>query len=70
MGMTQPQQTGLNEMQLTLLRLFNRPMSEQEITVLRDKLTAFYSDMLLANVEQTVQERGIVAADYEPLRQG
>lgn len=70
--MSQPeaQPTGLNEMQLTLLRLFNRPMSEQETAQLRDLLTPYYSDQLLESVDHDVRTRGITEADYEALRQG
>ncbi|MEZ0486037.1 hypothetical protein [Fibrella aquatica] len=70
MSHIQPHQTGLNEMQLTLLRMFNRPMSDQEIVQLRDLLTSHYSDQLLANVDQVVSERSITEADYDRLRQG
>ena len=70
MSQIQPNQTGLNEMQLTLLRMFNRPMSNQEIGQLRDLLTGHYSDQLLTNVDRVVGERGITEADYEQLRQG
>lgn len=57
-------------MQLTLLRMFNRPMSKQEIVQLRDLLTSHYSDQLLADVDRVVSERGITEADYDQLRQG
>lgn len=66
----QPTAAGLNDMQITLLRMFNRPMNEQEIVDLRDLLTTYYSDKLLTSVEQDVNEKGITDADYEPLRQG
>lgn len=65
---TQP--TGLNDIQLTLLRLFSRPMSEQETIQLRDLLTAYYAEKLLDNVEQVVEQKGITPADYDRIRQG
>ena len=70
MSQMQPNPNGLNAMQLTLLRLFNRPMTEQETEQLRDLLTAYYADQLLANVEKDVIDRGITEATYEQLRQG
>jgi hypothetical protein len=68
MSQPQAQQSGLNEIQLTLLRLFSRPMNEQETHQLRDLLTSFYSEQLLTNVDEVVQERGITEVDYERLR--
>ena len=56
-------------MQLTLLRMFSRPMSEEETLQLRDLLTNYYSEKLLANVDQVVADRDITEADYEKLRQ-
>lgn len=38
MGEMQSPQNGLNEVQLALLRMFNRPMSEAEVGQVRDLL--------------------------------
>jgi hypothetical protein len=65
MSQPQTQQIGLNEIQLTLLRLFNRPMDGQETHQLRDLLTSFYTEQLLTNVDEVVQERSITEAAYE-----
>ena len=70
MSQSQTQPTGLNEVQLTLLRLFNRPMSEQDIIRLRDQLTTYYADQLLSSVDSDVIERNITEVEYERLRQG
>lgn len=60
--------TGLNDIQLTLLRLFNRKMSEEETVELRDMLFNFYSDKLLNEVDKVVKEKKITERDYELLR--
>ena len=70
MSHLQAQPTGLNDLQMTLLRLFNRPMSERETIQLRDLLTAYYTDQLLNSVDNDVRERGITEADYERFRRG
>jgi len=69
MSEMQSPQNGLNEVQLALLRMFNRPMNEAEVEQVRDLLTDFYSEKLLAEVDKVVAEKGITEADYEKLRQ-
>lgn len=49
--------------------MFNRPMSEAEVGQVRDLLTDFYSEKLLAEVDKVVAEKGITEADYDKLRQ-
>lgn len=60
--------SGLNELQISLLRMFNRPMSQDEILTLRRLLVSYYSDKLLSEVDAMVIEKGITEADYEKLR--
>lgn len=69
MSEMQSPQNGLNEVQLALLRMFNRPMSESEVLQVRDLLTDFYSEKLLDEVDKVVAEKGITESDYEKLRQ-
>lgn len=60
--------TGLNDIQLTLLRLFNRKMSQEETVELRDMLFNFYSDKLFNEVDKVVKQKNITEQDYEKLR--
>ncbi len=60
--------TGLNDIQLTLLRLFNRKMSQEETVELRDMLFNFYSDKLFNEVDKVVEQKNITEQDYEKLR--
>jgi hypothetical protein len=60
--------TGLNEVQVGLLRMFNRPMSQEESTEIRDLLSQHYANKLFDEVDRVVAEKGITEADYEKLR--
>lgn len=59
---------GLNEVQLSLLRMFNRKMSYEESVELRDLLTHHYSEKLKDEVDRVVAEKKITAEDYDKLR--
>ena len=60
---------GLNEVQLSLLRMFNRKMSYEESVELRDLLTQYYSQKLKDEVDRVVAEKKITAEDYDRLRE-
>jgi hypothetical protein len=62
---TQP--TKLNGLQLSLLRLFERGMSDEEVLELRRVLVAHMSQKLLEEVERVNEERGYTAADVEAM---
>lgn len=59
---------GLNEVQLSLLRMFNRKMSYEESVELRDLLTQHYSQKLKDEVDRVVAKKKITAKDYDKLR--
>lgn len=59
---------GLNEVQLSLLRMFNRKMSYEESVELRDLLTQHYSQKLKDEVDRVVAEKKITTEDYDKLR--
>lgn len=65
-AMQQPK--GLNEVQLSLLRLFNRPMSYEESVEIRDLLVRHYAEKLFDEVDKVVIEKNISVVDYEKLR--
>ncbi|MGK6352677.1 hypothetical protein [Parapedobacter sp. DT-150] len=59
---------GLNEVQVSLLRMFNRKMSYEESVELRDLLTQHYSQKLKDEVDRVVVEKKIIDKDYDQLR--
>ena len=64
---TPVQPTKLNSLQISLLRLFERGMSDEEILEIRQVLVAHMSKKLLEEVERVNKERGYTAADVEAM---
>ena len=60
-----PSPTKLNSLQISLLRLFERGMSDEEILEIRRVLVAHMSKKLLEEVERIDAARGYTAEDYE-----
>jgi hypothetical protein len=66
MSATTPvQPTKLNPIQVSLLRLFERGMSDEDTLELRRVIVAHLSAKMLAEVERLDDERGYTAEDYE-----
>ena len=65
MAVAVSQHTELNPLQVTLLRLFNRPMSEQETLELKRLLVQHYSELLKAEVTKVVAEKGYTQQDFD-----
>ena len=63
--MTPPHATKLNSLQISLLRLFERGMSDEDTLELRRVIVAHLSKKMLAEVERIDDERGYTAEDYE-----
>jgi len=59
---------GLNEVQLSLLRMFNRNMSYEETVEIRDLLTKHYSQKLKDEIDKIVVKKKITDKDYDKLR--
>jgi hypothetical protein len=59
------QPTKLNSLQISLLRLFERGMSDEDTLELRRVIVAHLSQKMLAEVERIDDERGYTAEDYE-----
>ncbi len=57
----------LNPLQVSLLRLFNRNMSDDEILVLKRVLVKHYSDLLRTEVEKVVSEKGYTQTDFDEM---
>ena len=61
-------EVSINDVQLSLLRMFNRKMSYEESVELRDLLTQHYSQKLKDEVDRVVAEKKITGKDYDKLR--
>jgi hypothetical protein len=56
---------GLNDVQMTLLRLFNRPMSEKEQTDIKEILLSYYDNALQSEVQKVIKKKGYTKRDFE-----
>jgi hypothetical protein len=70
MATTQKSHTELNPIQISLLRLFNRPMSEEEIITLKKVMVDYYSDLLEKEVTKTVSAKGYTQKDFDKMLNG
>ena len=61
-------QLPLNEVQLSLLRMFARPMSEDQTLKIKRALVQFLSDELDNEIEKVVKQKNITGNDFEQLR--
>jgi hypothetical protein len=58
---TQP----LNEVQLMLLRLFSRPMPNNDLEAIREMLLTYYETALHQEVARVIKEKDIKRADFD-----
>jgi len=70
MATAQKSHTELNPIQVSLLRLFNRPMSESETLALRKVLVDHYSALLKEEVTRVVAEKGYTQKDFDDMLNG
>lgn len=68
MSIKEKDNTGLNDVQKSLLRMFNRQMTQEESEEIRDLLTKHYSEKLKSEVQEVVSEKKITNKDYDLLR--
>jgi hypothetical protein len=57
----------LNEVQMMLLRLFSRPMSEHDVEAIRELLLTYYETALHKEVERVIEQNGIKRTDFDRL---
>lgn len=67
MAVAQNPHTELNPIQISLLRLFNRPMSEQETRELKKLLVSHYSEQLNEEVTRVVAEKADTQKDFDDM---
>jgi hypothetical protein len=65
MSIAQNSHTELNPIQVSLLRLFNRPMSDNETEELKKLLLNHYSDRLEDEVTKVIAEKGYSQKDFD-----
>jgi cytochrome c biogenesis protein ResB len=65
MSALQKLHTELNQVQVSLLRLFNRPMSEKETNDLKKLLVNHYSALLEKEATNVVAEKGYTQKDFD-----
>ena len=59
--------TELNPLQVSLLRLFDRPMSEKETLELKELLVNHYSAMLKTELDEVVKKKGLTQNDFDKM---
>ena len=59
--------TGLNEVQIGLLRMFDRNIPENDIREIKQVLVKHLSKQLLDEVDRVVEQKGITEADFKRL---
>ena len=67
MAAAQNQHTELNPIQISLLRLFNRPMSEHDAIELKRLMVNHYSGLLEEEVTKTVAQKGYTQKDFDDM---
>jgi len=67
MAVALKEHTELNDVQISLLRLFNRPMSEKETLEIRNLLVNHYSERLKEEVTKAIEKKGYTQEDLDNL---
>ncbi len=55
----------LNDVQLMLLKLFSRPISQKDTEAIRSLLLDYYDNMLQEEVDTVMEQKGISRTDFE-----
>ncbi|MDB4922114.1 hypothetical protein [Mucilaginibacter sp.] len=67
MAIAQKSHTELNAIQVSLLRLFNRPMSEKNTLTLKRLLVNHFSDLLKEEVTDVLDKKGYTQMDFDEM---
>jgi len=59
--------TGLNDIQIGLLRMFDRQIPDDEVLEIKKVLTKHLSEKLFTEVDRVVKEKGISEKDFDKL---
>ncbi len=58
---------GLNALQVSLLRLFNRPMTDEQTHDLQKVLVKHYTAQLHEELERITEEKGYTQEDFDKM---
>ena len=61
------QPSNINSLQISLLRLFNRPITEEEILILKRALVKHYSILLRQNIQDLEQDKAFDDQNFEDM---
>ena len=67
---TQKLHTELNPIQVSLLRLFNRPMSEEDTVKLKNMMVDHYSELLKEEISKISGQKGYQQKDFDKMLNG
>jgi hypothetical protein len=67
---TQKAHTALNPIQVSLLRLFNRPMSEEDTINLKKLMVDHYSGQLEEELTKIIDRKGYQQKDFDNMLNG
>jgi hypothetical protein len=67
---TQKAHTELNPIQISLLRLFNRPMSEEDTINLKKLMVGHYSGQLEEELTKVIDRKGYQQKDFDDMLNG
>ena len=70
MAVAEKSHTELNPVQMSLLKLFNREMSEQETRDIKKLMVSYYSEKLKEEVSNVVEDKGYTQEDFERILNG
>ncbi len=70
MAAPQKVHTELNPIQISLLRLFNRPMSETETKELKHILVSHYDRLLQEELSKVVDQKQYTQKDFDDMLNG
>ena len=59
--------TGLNDIQIGLLRMFDRQIPDDEVLEIKKVLTKHLSEKLFTEVDRVIEEKGISEKDFDKL---
>lgn len=60
-------QTKLTDLQLSLLRLFQRNMSDDEVLSLKRVMVKHYQELLAKEIDHVSEEKGYSAEDFDKM---
>ena len=57
----------LNDVQISLLRMFNRNMTDQELSEVKQLLMAYYDEKLQTELDRVIGEKGYIQPDFDKM---